>query len=185
MLKRARLRSGETVLILGASGGVASAAVQLARLAGARVMATSSTAAKLRRAAELGADVVINHRQEDVETRVREETGGRGADVLVQTQGGGTWQPGLRSLRTGGRVVICAAMQGGEPPEDLGLIVWHQLEIIGSTGGTSLDFQEVMALFYAGRLHPAIDRRFSLAQAREAQEYFAAKTHFGKIVLVP
>jgi NADPH:quinone reductase-like Zn-dependent oxidoreductase len=184
LFSRARLAPDETVLILSASGGVASAAVQLARLAGARVFATTAPE-KVERVRELGADAVIDYVNESVSERVLELTGGQGVDVLVQTQGGETWREGLECMARFGRVVVCAAVRGVEPPEDLVTIWWKQLSIIGSTGGTPLDFDHVVSALRAGEIRPTISAVYPLARAGEAQDAFTEHLHVGKVVLEP
>jgi NADPH:quinone reductase-like Zn-dependent oxidoreductase len=181
---RARLRPGETVLVLGASGGVASAAVQLARAAGARVLATTA-AEKVERVAALGADEVIDYVHDDVAERVLELTGGRGVDVLVQTQGGETWRQGLDCMAWFGRVVVCSAIQGATPTEELELIWWKQLSVVGSNGGTPLDFRNVVSYLAAGTIRALVDAVYPLSAAAEAQDAFASHRHVGKIVLEP
>ncbi len=185
LVTRAGLKPGEDVLILSASGGVASMAVQVAKLCGARVIATSSTEEKLKRIRDLGADEVINYRETAFDEAVMEITGGRGVDVILQTQGGETWQQSLNCAAKGGRVVVCSGIRGANPEEDLVTIWWKQLQIIGSTGGTPSDFAKVMDLFEQGKIRPVIDRVFPLEDARAAQERMLNHEHFGKIVLRP
>jgi NADPH:quinone reductase-like Zn-dependent oxidoreductase len=182
LVARARLRPAETVLVLSGSGGVAGAAVQIAGLLGARVATTTGTA-KLRRVAALGAELLIDHDTEDVTARVLEWTDGRGVDVLVQTQGGDTWPAGLEQVARLGRVVLCSALQGASPPEDLGLIAWKQLTIVGSTGATPLDFARVVDQLALGRLRPQVDSTFALADGAEGHRAFERHAHVGKVVL--
>ena len=184
LFSRAGLGPDETILVLGASGGVASAAVQLARAAGARVLATTRPE-KMDRVRELGADAVIDYTTEPVASRVLDLTDGRGVDVLVQTQGGDTWREGLECMARFGRIAVCAAVQGASPPEDLGTIWWKQLTIVGSTGGTPLEFAHVVSQLRAGRIRPVVDVVYPLAQAAEAQAAFGRHAHVGKVVLAP
>ncbi len=183
LVTQAGLKPGEDVLVLGASGGVGSAGVQIAKLCGARVIATSSSEEKLRLIRELGADEVINYREAAFDEAVLELTGGRGVDVVFDTQAGDTWRKSLNCTAKGGRVVICSGMQGASPEEDLVTIWWKQLRVIGSTGGTPSDFAKVMGLFEQGRLSPVIDRIFPLEETRQAQERMVNRQHVGKIVL--
>jgi NADPH:quinone reductase-like Zn-dependent oxidoreductase len=184
LFSRAGLAPDETILILGASGGVASAAVQLAHVAGARVLATTAPE-KVELVRDLGADVVIDYLHESVVERVLEITDGVGVQVLVQTQGGDTWRQGLECMARFGRIVVCAAVQGTSPEEDLGTIWWKQLTIIGSTGGTPLDFLHVHSLLETGKIKPVVSAVYPLAQAADAQEAFARHVHVGKVVLEP
>src|SRR5215218_7053213 len=158
------LGPGQTVLVVGAGGGVASACVQLARLAGARVLATSSTPEKLAHAAALGAEVAIDYRTEDVPRRVLAETGGAGADLVVDNVGAATWGQSLRSVRRGGRVVTCGATTGGDPPAELQRLFIRQIQIQGSTMGSLEEFRRLLAAAAAGRLRPAIERGFPLEE---------------------
>ncbi|HBY92746.1 MAG: alcohol dehydrogenase catalytic domain-containing protein [Ardenticatenaceae bacterium] len=185
LINRAEVREGENVLILGASGGVSSAAVQVAKLAGATVFATTTSSTKLQRIREIGADFVIDASKDAFDEVVLDHTGGRGVDVVFQTLAGDTWQRSVNCVRRGGRIVICATLCGANPPADLGTILWKQIKVIGSTGGTPLDFQKVMNSVWQGRVRPLVDRVFPLQQAREAQQYLMSQKQFGKVVLVP
>lgn len=184
LFSRADVGPGETVLVLGASGGVASAAVQLARLAGSRVLAATSSE-KVDRVRKLGADAVIDYATESLTARVKDLTDGQGVDVLVQTQGGVTWQEGLDCMGRFGRIVVCAAIQGAAPTEDLGAIWWKQLTIVGSTGGTPSDFRHVVTQLRAGTIKPVVSEIYALSEAAEAQIAFANHAHVGKVVLQP
>jgi NADPH:quinone reductase-like Zn-dependent oxidoreductase len=184
LFDRAQLKPDETILVLSASGGVANAAVQLAHEAGARVIATTVTE-KVDRVRESGADWVIDHSRESVSGRVQSLTSGRGVDVLVQTQGGDSWAQGLDCMAKFGRIVVCAAVRGAAPVEDLGTIWWKQLTIVGSTGGSPLDFQHVVSYINMNRIRPTVDSVYPLQDAAKAQRLFSAHQHVGKIVLQP
>src|ERR671935_654509 len=140
LVTRAGLAEGEWMLIWGIGGGVATASLAIAKALGARVLATSSSDAKLERARKLGADAVANHVQGDVETAVKEATGGVGVDVVVEHVGEATWKSSLASTTPGGRIVVCGATSGPNPPAQLHRVWWKQLTIYGSTMGTREDF---------------------------------------------
>jgi len=182
LVTRARLEAGEWVLIWGIGGGVASAALSIAKALGAQVVVTSSSDAKLERALELGADAGVNHATDDVVTRVKELTGG-GAHVVVDDVGEATWKRTLDAARPEGRVVVCGATTGPNPPAGLHRVWWKQLSILGSTMGTPADFQGAYDLIAAGKARPTIDRVFTLSDARAAHERLEAGEQLGKIVL--
>jgi zinc-binding alcohol dehydrogenase/oxidoreductase len=178
---RAGLEAGEWVLIWGIGGGVATAAMSIAQALGARVVVTSSSDAKLEQARELGADAVVNHATGDVVSLVKEVTGG-GAHVVVDDVGEATWRRTLDSARPGGRVVVCGATTGPNPPAALHRVWWKELSILGSTMGTPDDFLASFELVTSGRARPVIDRVFPLAEARAAHERLEAGEQLGKIV---
>ena len=180
---RAGLAAGEWVLVWGVGGGVGTAALVLAKALGARAIVTSSSDAKLEQARLLGADVAVNHAREDVVAAVREATDGAGADVVVEHVGEATWTSSLTAARAGGRVVVCGATTGANPPASLHRVWWKQLTILGSTMGTPADFAAVYDLVASGRARPVVDRVFPLADVRAAHERMERGEHFGKIVL--
>ena len=182
LVSRARLQAGEWVLVWGIGGGVASAALAIAKALGAHVVATSSSDEKLARASELGADATVNHSTGDVVAAVKEITGG-GAHVVVDDVGEATWKRTLDAARPEGRIVVCGATTGPNPPAALHRVWWKQLSILGSTMGTPEDFQGVCELIAAGRLRPLVDQVFPLAEARAAHERLEAGDQLGKIVL--
>jgi NADPH:quinone reductase-like Zn-dependent oxidoreductase len=185
LITQARLRAGERVVILGAGGGVASAAIQIAKLAGAYVYAVTSTAEKERRARELGADETINYKATDFSREVWRRTGKRGADVVLENVGPATWQASARALRKGGRLVTFGATTGRFAETDLNLLYWKQISLIGSTMATYAEFAEVIGLVFGGRLRPVVDRVMPLSEGAEAQRILEAGEQFGKIVLEP
>jgi len=182
LVPRARLQDGEWVLIWGIGGGVATAALSIAKALGARAIVTSSSDEKLARARELGADVAVNHATEDVVAAVKEATGG-GAHVIVDDVGEATWKRTLESARAEARVVVCGATSGPNPPAALHRVWWKQLSILGSSMGTPEDFRGVYDLIAAGRVRPVVDRVFPLDEARAAHERLEAGEQLGKIVL--
>ena len=182
LVTRAHLQADEWVLVWGIGGGVATAAMSLAKALGARVVVTSSSDDKLARARELGADAGVNHETDDVVARVKEVTGG-GAHVVVDDVGEATWKRTLDAARPEGRVVVCGATTGPNPPAALHRVWWKQLSILGSTMGTPEDFKGAYDLIAAGKAKPVVDRVFPLADARAAHERLEAGEQLGKIVL--
>jgi NADPH:quinone reductase-like Zn-dependent oxidoreductase len=180
LVTRARLQEGETVLVWGIGGGVATAANTIARALGARTIVTSSSADKL---ARVEAHAKVDHATDDVVAAVKEATDGRGADVVVESVGEATWQRSLQSARNGGRIVVCGATTGPNPPAALHRIWWKQLSIHGSTMGTKEDFDGVYELVASGRARPVIDEVLPLSEARAAHERMEAGEQLGKIVL--
>ena len=183
LVTRARLREGEWVLVWGVGGGVATAALAIAKALGARVLATSSSDEKLERARELGADAVVNHATGDVRAVVKAVTGGPGVDVVVEHVGEATWATSLAAVRPRGRVVVCGATTGPNPPAQLHRVWWKQLDVLGSTMGTRADFEAAFELVLSGRARPVVDAVYPLAEARAAHERLEAGKQLGKIVL--
>lgn len=180
---RARLAPGERVGIWGIGGGVALAALQIAHHLGANVAVTSSSAAKLERARELGADFGVNYiATPDVAGAVKRHFG-RGVDVVVDSVGGATWPQSLRALRPGGRVVTCGATAGPLVELDLRRLFWFQWSLLGSTMGTRREFAEVVALGNAGLLRPLVDEIIPLDEGARAFRRLAQGEQFGKLVL--
>jgi NADPH:quinone reductase-like Zn-dependent oxidoreductase len=183
LVTRAHLQPGEWVFIWGIGGGVSTAALAIAKALGARTIVTSSSDAKLERARELGADVVVNHATGDVKAAVKEATGGAGAAVVVETVGEATWKTSLDVAARDGRVVVCGATTGPNPPAALHRVWWKQLSILGSTMGTKADFEGVYALIADGRARPVVDEVLPLEEIRAAHERLEAGEQLGKIVL--
>jgi zinc-binding alcohol dehydrogenase/oxidoreductase len=182
LVTRAKLTVGEWVLVWGIGGGVASAALALAKALGANVVVTSSSDEKLARAAELGADAGVNHATDDVVAAVKEITGG-GAHVVVDDVGEATWRRSLDAARPEGRIVVCGATTGPNPPAALHRVWWKQLSILGSTMGSPEDFRGAYDLVVAGKARPVVDRVFPLAEIAIAHERLEAGAQLGKIVL--
>ena len=183
LVTKAQIQEGEWVLVWGIGGGVATASLAIAKAFGARVLATSSSDTKLERARELGADAVVNHASGDVAAAVKQATDGVGADVVVEHVGEATWKTSLAVVRAGGRVVVCGATSGPNPPAQLHRVWWKQLTIYGSTMGTREDFAGAFELVKSGRARPVIDQVFALEEARAAHERMERGEQFGKIVL--
>jgi NADPH:quinone reductase-like Zn-dependent oxidoreductase len=183
LFTRGALVPGEWVLITGIGGGLALSLLQLCRPVAGRIIVTSSSDAKLRRASELGADHGINYKEEDVGKAVRRLTAKRGVDLVVDSAGGPTLDSALRSLRPGGRVVVSGATAGASGEINVRRLFWNQLSVIGSTMGSVSDVADMLRTVAGARLRPLIGRVFPLSEARAALEYLDSGEHFGKIVL--
>ncbi len=183
LVTRAALREGEWVLIWGVGGGVALAAFEIARALGARTIVTSSSAEKLDRARELGADVAVDHAEEDVVQAVKDATDGAGVGVVVETVGEATWERSLAAAGQEGRVVVCGATTGHSPPARLYRLWWKQLSVLGSTMGMPSDFEGAYELIRSGRARVHVDSTFPLSEAARAHERLESGAQFGKIVL--
>lgn len=179
----AGLQHGETVLIMGAGSGVGVMAIQMAKLAGARVITTVGSDDKIPKAVILGADAVINHAKEKVSERVKLLTEGHGVDVAIEHIGPDVWDSCLMSLAKGGRLITCGATTGGDVKLNLRYVFSRQLTIKGSYMGTRAELVKVLELMGQGRLISVIDRTFPLQEARAAQELMISRKFFGKIVL--
>ena len=180
---RAAVRPGETVLIWGIGGGVALAALGIAKLLGATAIVTSSSDAKLERARALGADIALNHATSDVPKELRRLLGGRGVDVVVDSVGEATWEKSLRALAPGGRLVTCGGTSGPKVLTDVRRMFWYHYTLMGSTMGNAREFGEIVRLLGRGSVRPVVDGVTPLKEARRAFERLAAGEHFGKLVL--
>ena len=185
LVTRARVRPGEDVLVIGAGSGVGSAAVQVARLHGARVIATAGSAAKLERARELGADEVILHTSEDIAARARALTGKKGVDVVFEHVGGHVFEAALSALARDGRLVTCGDTIGNKVTLDLDRLFGRHLTLLGSWMGRRSDLNDALKHVASGALKPVVDSVLPLAEARRAHERLEARDVFGKLVLVP
>ncbi|KTG09460.1 alcohol dehydrogenase [Haloprofundus marisrubri] len=185
LIDRGELEAGEKVLVLGASGGVGHAAVQIADYAGAEVYATASTEEKLDYAKECGADHVINYEEDDFAAEIRELTGKRGVDMVVDHIGEATYSDSLKSLAKGGRVVTCGATTGGNPGAGLNRIFWNQLSVIGSTMATPGQVDDVLELVWDGTFEPRIRETLPMSEAERAHEMIENREGFGKVVVIP
>ncbi len=183
LVTRAQVRPGEDVVILGASGGVASVALQIARLAGARVIAVTSSGSRCDLARELGAEVAIDRNAEAWAKAVWLATGRRGADVVVENVGAATWFDSLRSAAPGGRIVTYGATTGPRPETDLRYIFWKQLTILGTTMASDAEFRAVMRLVDRGVLKPVVGEVLTLEEARRGHELLESGEVTGKVVL--
>lgn len=186
LVRRAGLRAGESVLIVGAGGGVNSMAIQIAKLAGARVYALTSTEAKMQEARELGADFVINYREDPAWSKtIYTMTGRRGVDVVVDNVGQATLAQSMRTVVRGGRIVMVGNTSGPHAEVDIRYIFGKQISLIGSTMGNHQDFRDVMGLIWSGKLKPVVDRVLPLSEGKRAVEALESGEKFGKIVLTP
>jgi NADPH:quinone reductase-like Zn-dependent oxidoreductase len=182
LVTKARLADGEWVLIWGIGSGVSTSALSIARALGAKTIVTSSDEAKLARARELGADAALNHETDDVVAATKELSGG-GAHVVVEHVGEATWARSLNAARPRGRICVCGATTGPNPPAQLHRIWWKELVVYGSTMGTREDFEAAYDLIDSGRARPVVDQVFPLAEARAAHERLERGEQLGKIIL--
>jgi NADPH:quinone reductase-like Zn-dependent oxidoreductase len=183
LVTKARVEEGETVLIWGIGGGVALAAFEICRALGARTIVTSSSEEKRESARSLGADVALDHAEDDVVAAVRDATDGRGADVVIETVGEATWERSLGAAANEGRIVVCGATSGHSPPARLYRLWWKQLTVYGSTMGLPSDFEAAYELVRTRRARLHIDSVFPLGQASAAHERLESGLQFGKVVL--
>jgi len=183
LVDRAQLRPGEDVLILGAGSGVGSAAIQVAKFFGARVITTAGSDAKLEKARKLGADYVINHKTQKIREEVRRITNKRGVDVVFEHVGAATWDDSLASLALAGRLVTCGNTTGYDAKLDLRFLFSRQLSLLGSYMGVKSELHTIMKLVSTGRLKPVVDRVFPLQEAAAAHTYLESGQQFGKVVL--
>ncbi len=182
-VSRAQVRAGDEVLIWGIGGGVALAALQICKARGARVWVTSSSADKLERARQLGADELLDHSTMHVATEIRARTGKRGVDVVIDSIGARTWEQSLGSLARAGRLVTCGGTSGPLLSMDVRKLFWNQWNILGSTMGNDAEFEAIVAELGAGRLVPPIDSVHELAEGRAAFERLESGQQFGKVVV--
>lgn len=183
LVTRARVRPGETVLVWAAGSGVGMAAIQIAKLLGARVIATAGTDEKMEKARQLGADEVVNHRAGDVAAEVRRLTDKRGADVVVEHVGEATWEASILALAHRGRLVTCGATTGPKGATDLRYLFSKQLSLMGSYMGSKAELLEACSFFFSGKLRTVVHEVIPLPLAGRAHEMMEASVHFGKIVL--
>jgi NADPH:quinone reductase-like Zn-dependent oxidoreductase len=186
LTRRADLRFGQTILVMASGSGVGSAAIQIARLLGARIIATAGSDAKLQRAREWGADALVNYSQDDWPRQVMDLTDGEGAHVILDTVGGAFWPGYFQCIRRGGKIVTFSFTSGKTPSVDIETIMRRQMSIIGSSPqGAKTIVEQVMALVNQGKLQGVVDRVFPLSEAARAQEAMEQRDVIGKIVLVP
>ncbi len=185
LLARGALQAGETVLVLGASGGVGNGCVQIAHNLGATVIAAAGDGDKLARLGAIGADHLINYREADFSAEAWRLTGRRGVDLVVNFTGGETWVPSLKTLRKGGRLVTCGATAGFDPRTDIRYIWVRELTILGSDGWSSADIRALLDDVAAGRITPVISHVLPLSEARAAEALIEDRGIFGKVILEP
>jgi NADPH:quinone reductase-like Zn-dependent oxidoreductase len=185
LVGRVGIKPGQTVLVLGASSGVGTAAIQIAKLFNATVIATAGDERKLEKARALGADYTINHYKQKISDEVKRITRRQGADIVFEHVGKATWEESTRSLRPGGTIVTCGATTGPEVGINLNVLFGRQFSFLGSFMGNMADFHEVVDHVLSGRLKPVVDRVFPLSDARAAHEYMEKSEMFGKVILKP
>src|SRR5436305_8127801 len=185
LMGRARLQPGEDVLVLAASSGVGSAAIQIAKMFQCRVIATAGGEQKLAKARELGADHAIDHYQQDISAEVKKITGKRGVDVVVEHVGVATWSKSLESLAPVGRLVTCGATTGFDAKVDLRFLFSKQWSLLGSFIGTMGELHHVLKFVFRKQIRPVIDAVYPLSEIRSAHERLEDKEQFGKIVVKP
>jgi NADPH:quinone reductase-like Zn-dependent oxidoreductase len=183
VVTRAAVRPAETVLVWGIGGGVSLAAMRIARLCGARTIATSSSDGKLAEAKRLGADIVLNHERQDIVREVRALTGRRGVDVVIENVGAATWERSLRVLAKGGRLVTCGATTGHDAVIDLRRLFAYQYTLMGVTLGNAVEYAAAVRALARGALRPVVDRTYPLVEARAAFERLEQAERLGKIAL--
>jgi alcohol dehydrogenase len=185
MITRGQLKAGELVLILGASGGVGTGCVQIAKNLKARVIACASSPEKLKRLKELGADHLIDYTKEDFSKVAWELSGKKGVDVLVNYTGGDTWVPSLRTLARHGRLLTCGATAGYDPKTDIRYIWRREVNIIGANGWMREDLEALLLEVERGTIKPIIDRVLPLADSAEAMRILQDREVFGKVIVTP
>jgi len=185
LIGRAHLQVGEDVLVLAASSGVGSTAIQIAKLYNCRVIATAGGEAKLAKAKELGADHVIDHYSQDISAEVKKITGKRGVDVVFEHVGAATWPKSLESLAPGGRLVTCGNTTGWDVKLDLRFLFSKQWSLLGSFMGTLGELHQVLKFVFRGDLKPVIDKVYPLEEIRAAHERLENKEQFGKVIVTP
>lgn len=185
LVTRAHVRAGDDVLVMGAGSGVGSAAIQIARLHGARVIATAGSVAKLEQARTLGAHDTIDHASEDIAARTRALTNKKGADVVIEHVGGRVFEAGLAALAKDGRLVTCGATIGSKVALDINQLFGRHLALMGSWMGRRSDLNDALRHIASGALKPVVDSVRPLAEARSAHERIESRAQFGKLVLVP
>ncbi len=183
LLSRAQLQVGEWVLINGAGSGVSHAGIQIAHLAGAVVIATTSTPEKVAKAVSLGCDYVINYKEQDVADEVKQLTGGRGVDVILDHVGSATWPANVASLARGGRLVVCGTTGGANVQLDLAPLYYKAQSVLGSTLGTPDEMATCLRLVAENKLQVVIDQAFPLDQLADAHRYLEQQEQFGKVVI--
>jgi 2-desacetyl-2-hydroxyethyl bacteriochlorophyllide A dehydrogenase len=184
LVDKAQVKPGDDVLVNGVSSGVGSAALQIAKLFGARVIATTSTEEKVAKARDLGADEVINYNRQNVLDEVRRLTAKKGVEIVIDHIGKSIWDQNIKSLTKGGRLVMCGVTSGHEAITDLRYVFYKQLQILGSTMGRKGDLITIFDFIEQGKLKPVIDRVMPLKEVQQAHRVIEEGKHFGKIVLV-
>lgn len=181
--RHGRIKPGDDVLVQGAASGVGSAAIQIAKLAGARVITTAGNAAKQKLARDLGADVVVDYNHQSFAEVVKQETRGRGVDIVIEHVGQAVWKDSLKCLAHGGRLVTCGATTGPKVEIDLRFFFIREIEVIGAFMGSRGELDQVLKLLDRKLLHPVVDRTFPLERLRDAHQYLEDRRQLGKVVI--
>jgi NADPH:quinone reductase-like Zn-dependent oxidoreductase len=185
LVTRANVQPGEDVLIHAAGSGVGSLGIQIAKLRGARVIATAGSDAKLEKAMKLGADEVINYTRDEWPKEVKQMTGRKGVDVVFEHTGAETWPGSIAALKNNGRLVTCGATSGFDSRTDIRQVFYRHLSILGSFMGSKAELLEAMKFIRNGSIRAVVDRSLPLPEARRAHELMEDRSQFGKLVLVP
>jgi NADPH:quinone reductase-like Zn-dependent oxidoreductase len=185
LVTRAEVQPGENVLVQAAGSGVGSVAIQIAKLHGARVIATASSDDKLSKARELGADETINYSSDDWPKQVKRLTNGKGVEVVFEHTGAATWPGSILSLKKGGRLVTCGATSGYDARTDIRQVFYRHLSVLGSFMGSKAELLAAMKFVESGQIRPVVDRTLPLREARRAHELMEDRAQFGKLVLAP
>ena len=185
LVERGRVQPGDDVLVHAGGSGVGVAAIQIAKLHGARVVTTVGSDHKMRRAREIGADVAINHKKYDFYLEARKLTGKRGVDIIVDSIGADVWHRNLRLLKEGGRLVTCGVTSGFEVTTDIRYIFFRNLSILGSTMGTKSELLAIMRLVEKKALKAVVDTVFPMEKIAEGHKRLEARKNFGKIIITP
>ncbi len=185
LIDRANIQSDETVFVWGASSGVGSMAIQIAKAMGCKVLTTVGNSEKRKLAEKLEADVVINYKEDDIAKIVNEFTNKRGVDVVVEHVGTKTWDTSLRILGKGGRIVTCGATTGSEAKFDIRHLFYKQQSILGSTMGNVKSLDNMLEMYKNGKVKPIVDKSFKLREIQKAHEYLENGKQIGKVLVIP
>ncbi|MEE9189930.1 MAG: zinc-binding dehydrogenase [Candidatus Neomarinimicrobiota bacterium] len=183
LVDRAKISSKESVFIWGASSGLGSIAIQIAKSVGSTVIAASSSAENLEKASALGADFTLNHKTGNISASVKEITGGQGVDVVFEHVGEATWNTSLKMLGKGGRIVTCGATTGARVEIDIRHLYYKQQSILGSTMGNRAAFENSFELVKSGKIKPVVDRKFPMEEIQAAHQYLEEGAQFGKVMI--
>lgn len=183
LFKKGKIKAGDKILIHGASSGVSIASLIFSKIAGCKVFVTSSKDDALIKSKELGADYLINYHKENVFKKIMEITGGDGVDLVIDSVGRETWLTSLKSVKKGGKIITCGATTGPDPQEEIRLIFWKQIEILGSTMSSISEFKEMVNLIKIMKIKPVVDSVIPLKEGKEGYKKLEEGRHFGKIVL--
>lgn len=185
LIERANIQKGETVFVWGASSGVGSMAIQIAKAMGCKVLTTVGNVKKRDFAEKLGADLIVNYKDDDIIKIVKEFTGRQGVDVVVEHVGTKTWETSLRILGRGGRIVTCGATTGSEAKFDIRRLFYKQQSILGSTMGNVKSLESALVMYRNGDIKPIVDKCFKMSEIRKAHEYLENGNQMGKVIVIP